>query len=150
MKHTIKLFVVLTVVSLLGLMLAGVASAEVVQGQGWLHARGAGVVVLRMSGDVEITGHGVGAVYVYGAEDIYAAGQGRRTDLPGGGVIFRGYRGKITISGEEMMVRMAGGKIDFVAEGEGRALLRGQGHYETRHGSGDWSAEGTTVESAAE
>jgi hypothetical protein len=99
-----------------------------------------------MSGDVEINGHGIGAVYIYGADDVQAVGKGKRTDRPGGGVIFRGYRGTITASGEKMTVKIVGGKIDFTAEGEGTAYLRGRGTYETGHGSGDWSTSGSTLE----
>jgi hypothetical protein len=146
MKQNLKLFTVLSLVLLLSLTLVGVASADVVQGKGWLHAEGAGVAVLRMSGDIEINGHGIGVVYIYGADEIEATGRGDRHDRPGGGVFFRGYRGTITANGEEMIVKMIGGKIDFTAQGEGTVFLRGRGHYETGHASGDWAADGSTLE----
>ena len=150
MKGYLKLLVVLTLVSLLSVIFVGAASADVIQGKGWLHARGAGVAMLKMSGNIEITGHGVGLVYIYGADEIYATGDGQRVDRPGGGVVFRGYRGTITATGRDIVVKMAGGKIDFKAEGKGKAYLRGRGHYETGHISADWDSAGTTIEVAEE
>jgi hypothetical protein len=65
-------------------------------------------------------------------------------------VILRGYSGTITATSEQMTIRMIGGKIDFTAEGEGTAYLRGRGSYETQHGSDEWSASGTTLSIVAE
>lgn len=146
MKKHVKLFTVLSLVFLLSLTLAGLASADTIRGKGWLHAKGSGVATLRMTGRIEIEGHGVGVVYIYGAESIEAHGAGQRTNLRGGGVVFRGYEGTIKASGERMTVRMVGKKIEFTAHGKGVAHLRGRGIYETRGFSGDWAADGLTVE----
>jgi hypothetical protein len=145
MKRYTKLFTVVSLVLLLSLTAVGVASADIIQGKGRLHAEGAGVAILRMTGHVEITGHGIGAVYIYGAEEIKATGNGDRIDRPGGGVVFRGYRGTINVTGDRMVVKMIGGKIDFNAYGKGTAFLRGRGYYETAHFSGDWTADGVTL-----
>ena len=145
MKRSTKLFTILGLILLLSMLVAGAASADVIQGKGWLHAEGAGVAVLRMSGQVEINGHGVGAVYIYGAEKIAADGSGRRTNLAGGGVIFRGYEGAIHITGERMLIQLIGDQIEFTARGLGTAFLRGRGYYETRHFSGDWAPDGITL-----
>ena len=40
--------------------------------------------ILRLSGQIEIKSHGVGLVYIYGAENIQAEGNGRRENLSGG------------------------------------------------------------------
>ena len=146
MERSTKLFTILGLVLLLSLTLVGAASADVIRGKGWLHAEGAGVAVLRMTGEVEINGHGVGAVYIYGAEKIEAEGIGRRTNLAGGGVIFRGYEGTIHVRGERMVIQMIGGQIEFTAYGKGTAFLRGRGYYETRHFSGDWAPDGMRLE----
>ncbi|MFN8454078.1 MAG: hypothetical protein U0401_05275 [Anaerolineae bacterium] len=118
MKGYTKIFIILSLVLLLSLALTGLASAETIRGKGWLHAEGSGAATLRMSGQVEINGHGVGAVYIYGAESIQAQGDGRRTDLSGGGVLFRGYEGTIIVIGENMRVKMIGAKIDFTTARE--------------------------------
>lgn len=146
MKRYLKLLAVFSLVFLLTLTLVGVASADVIRGKGWLHAEGGGVAILRMTGHVEIKGHGVGAVYIYGAEKIEAQGNGKRNNLSGGGVVFRGYSGTIKVSGERMTVKMIGAKIDFTAHGWGTAYLRGHGHYETGGFSGDWTPEGLNLE----
>jgi hypothetical protein len=145
-----KSFTVLSLVLLLSLALTGLASAETIRGKGWLHATGSGQAILRMSGQVEINSHGVGAVYIYGAEDIQAQGNGRRTNLAGGEVIFRGYEGLITVIGEPMRVKLVGAQIDFTAHGQGVAHLRGRGHYETANSSGDWNNRGMEIEVVAD
>jgi hypothetical protein len=146
MKRFTKFFSVLGLVLLLSLGITGLASADVLRGKGWLHAEGAGLAKLLMTGHVEINGHGVGAVYIYGAEHIEAEGSGNRTNLAGGGVVFRGYEGTIKVTGEKMVVKMAGAEIDFTAHGKGTAILRGRGHYETKHFAGDWAPDGLTME----
>jgi len=147
MKRYVKLLGVLSLVMLMGMVVTGVASADVLRGKGWLHAKGSGMAVLKMTGHVEIVSHGSGAVYIYGAEKIEASGQGIRNDLPGGGVIFRGHQGTIEVTGERMLVRMIGKKIEFTARGKGKAVLRGEGYYETGGGgTGDWEPDGLTVE----
>jgi hypothetical protein len=146
MKRTFKFWSGFALVLLLTLTFTGLASAETLRGKGWLHAEGSGAATLRMSGKVEINGHGVGVVYIYGAEEIRADGQGRRTNLAGGGVVFRGYEGTIQVAGKHMTVKMVGAKIDFTARGKGVAHLRGRGHYETANLAGDWNERGLEIE----
>lgn len=151
MKRYSKLLAILGLVLLLSLTVAGAASADVLRGEGWLYARGSGIASLQMSGTVEVVGHGVGMVYIRGAEQIEASGQGRRVDRAGGVVVFYGHEGTIHIEGEQMVVRMVGKKIEFTAEGKGRAWLRGAGTYETGSGyTGDWAPDGQNVEMAGE
>jgi hypothetical protein len=147
MKRYFKLAAVFSLVMLLTMALAGVASAEVIRGKGWLHAEGSGFAKLQMAGQVEVNGHGVGAVYIYGAEVIHAEGNGKRSDLRGGGVVFRGFEGTIHVMGQRMVVKMLGEKIEFTAHGKGRAVLRGHGTYQTGGGgSGDWQPDGLDIE----
>jgi hypothetical protein len=90
-------------------------------------------------------------VYIREAEQIEASGQGQRVDRAGGVVVFYGHEGTIHIEGENMVVRMIGKKIEFTAEGKGKAWLRGRGTYETGNGStGDWAPDGLNVELAGE
>ncbi len=145
MKRYWKLLTVFSLVLMLSLTLTGLASADIIRGKGTLYAKGSGVATLCMSGHVEITSHGSGTVYIYGAETIQAEGDGRRTNLRRG-VIFRGYEGTISITGKRMIVKMIGREIEFEAKGKGTAILSGRGHYETQDFSGDWSVDGLTVE----
>jgi hypothetical protein len=102
---------------------------------------------LHITGKVDIVGHGVGMVYIRGAEKIEASGHGNRVNRADGVVVFYGYEGEIHVAGENMVVRMVGQKIEFTAEGKGKAWLRGRGTYETGHGStGDWTPNGLKVE----
>ncbi|MEW5958329.1 MAG: hypothetical protein AB1801_11425 [Chloroflexota bacterium] len=147
MKRYVKLFAVIGLVLILSLTIVGMASADVVKGKGWLSARGSGLAHLYMTGRVDIVGHGVGTVYVRGAEEIEASGHGRRLNRADGVVVFYGYEGEIHLAGERMVVKMAGKEIEFTAAGKGTAWLRGYGSYETGHGaSGDWAPNGLTVE----
>ena len=145
MKHYRKSFTMLALFLLLSLAFTGLASADVLHGKGWLRAKGSGVATLHMTGHVEINGHGVGVVYIHGAEKIVASGHGKRLDY-GRTTVFHGYQGTINVTGERMVVKMVGGKIDFFARGKGTAILRGRGMYETGGGSGDWTPDGLTLE----
>jgi hypothetical protein len=145
MKRKWKLLTVFSLVLMLGLAVTGLASADVIRGKGTLNAEGSGAATLRMSGQVEITSHGSGVVYIYGAEKIRAEGNGKRTDR-GRLFILRGHEGKISITGERMVVRIVGQEIEFDARGKGTAILRGRGTYETGNGrTGDWEPNGLTV-----
>ena len=145
MKRSWKLLAVFSLVLMLSMALTGLASADVIHGKGWLHAEGSGVATLRMNGHVEIVSHGQGIVYIVGAEEIHAEGNGKRTDLRRG-VVFRGYEGTITVTGKRMLVKMIGKNIEFTARGKGIAILKGHGTYETGDGhTGDWGANGLTV-----
>ena len=146
MKRYGKLLGIIGLLSILSLTVTGLASADVIRGVGWLHAEGSGTAVLKMSGQVEIVSHGSGVVYIRGAELIQAEGNGKRTDLPNGGAIFRGFEGKITATGERMYVRIVGRQIEFTARGKGTAILRGHGHYETGSGNGDWQPNGLSIQ----
>lgn len=146
MKRSLKLFSIFSLFVVLSLTLTGLASAETIRGKGWLSAKGSGTATLRMSGQVDIIGNGVGAVYIYGAEEINAAGQGKRADLNGGDVVFKGYSGTITVTGEKMVVKMVGTKIEFKATGVGSVHLRGRGYYETENLRGDWNNRGLDIE----
>jgi len=140
-----KIIVVFSVVAVLSMALVSVASADTVTGRGWLKAVGAGTATLWMSGDVTITGHGVGVIYIKNAAQIRAEGIGKRSDLPNGGVLLRGYRGKVFISGDNMGIQIVGGKIEFTAVGAGTAALKGRGQYWTHKGRGLWNVNGIDV-----
>lgn len=147
MKRYGKLLSIFGLVFLLSLAFTGLASADVIRGKGWLHAEGSGMAVLKMTGYVEIAGQGSGVVYIRGAESIHAEGDGKRSDLPNGAVIFRGYEGTIKVTGEKMFIRIVGQNIEFTARGKGSAILRGNGHYETGGGgAGDWAPDGLSLE----
>jgi hypothetical protein len=147
MKRSLKLFTIFSLLVVFSLTLTGLASAETLRGKGWLFAKGKGEATLRMSGQIEIKGHGVGVVYIYGAEEIQAEGKGKRTNLDGGGVVFRGYKGTIKVVGEGMTIKMVGAKIEFTAHGKGVAYLRGRGIFRTGDGHvGDWNNRGLEIE----
>lgn len=145
MKRSTKLSLISSLMLLFSLLFTGLASADVLRGEGWLHAEGNGFAKLTMSGQVDIESQAVGVVYIYGAEEIKAEGQGRRVDRPNGGVIFYGFDGKIQITGQRMVIKMIGRRINFTAEGKGQAVLHGKGTYETKNRSGDWQPDGLTV-----
>ncbi len=140
-----KVLLMAVAMMILVMAFASVASADTVSGHGWIKAQGAGTALLKMNGEVDIEGHGLGAIYIRDAEVVRADGNGTRTDLPNGDVILRGYRGHVHIVGKQMGVRMVGGKIDFEAWGVGRVLLRGRGSYETQNGFGTWQAGGVEL-----
>jgi len=146
MQRFRKLFMAVSLVLLLSMALTGLASADVIRGKGWLHAEGSGVAILKMSGQIEIVSHGTGAVYIYGAETIHAEGDGKRSNLRGGGVVFRGYEGVIKATGARMRVKIIGKEIEFTARGKGTIFLRGRGHYESEGLAGDWVNSGLNVE----
>lgn len=151
MSFSRKFFTMVALTLVLLMTFTGLTSADVLQGKGWLHAEGNGLVNLHLTGEADIEGHGTGMVYIRGAEEIRANGSGRRIDHPGNIVVFYGYEGEIHATGEKMLIRMVGQKIEFTAEGKGRARLHGRGWYETGNGStGDWAPDGLDIEMTEE
>ncbi len=141
-----KIILVLSVVAMLTMAFASVASADTVIGRGWLKAIGAGRATLRMTGEVDITGHGGGIIYIKGAEIVTAEGRGKRSDLPNGDVVLRGYYGSVRVVGKHMSVQIVGGKIDFSATGAGVVTLKGRGKYWTHAGTGgNWQVDGVDL-----
>jgi len=138
-------FLVLAALLLLGLALATAAYAKEIEGTGTLWAKGAGVAVVRGDGEVTIEGCGAAVVIVTGAETLAAQGHGRRFERPRG-TIFFGWSGQIYARGEEMAVRMLGGKIEFTTEGTGTAFLHGRGVYIIDGHPGRWSLKGVRLE----
>jgi len=143
MKKKVLLIVVLSLVALLSFTAA--VSADTERGTGSIHAEGVGVAIVHGDGEVEINVHGLGVVQVKNADRLEAHGRGYRRDLPGGRVVFVGWRGEIHAAGTNLTVRMCGGRIEFTAEGTGWVFLRGRGTYEINGESFDWSAEGARV-----
>jgi len=138
--------VLITVFSLIALFsLAGPASAWTICGEGSITARGVGVAIVRGDAEVEIVARGRGVVHVEGATRPEARGEGARVDLPGGGAIFSGWRGRIHAAGRELTVWMCGGVIEFTAQGEGWVYLRGRGSYEIDGDAADWAGDGARM-----
>lgn len=133
----------LVALTLGGVAVAPAAAAEAT-GSGTLTAKGVGTARIEGSGSVVIAG-GAGTVWVNGADTITTEGKGRRTTLADGTVRLTGYSGRITIAGEELVVRVAGGAIELTATGTGSVVLAGKGTYSAGGKSGAWAKNGVTV-----
>ena len=130
----------------LTLPLTSAASADEFSGTGTIWAQGAGLALLRGSGEVEIQGHGVGIVWVKDAETLEASGEGHRWEIEEtGATVFCGWSGTIYASGHNVTVWMAGGLIEFTASGTGRVYLQGHGSYEINGHQGIWSPMGEVL-----
>ncbi|HHJ07240.1 MAG TPA: hypothetical protein ENK24_07045 [Anaerolineae bacterium] len=140
-----KIWLIVGLVAVLSFGVVGAASADTVSGRGWLKALGYGVAKLDMTGDVNITGHGAGVITIQGAKTIRVEGKGIRSENSDGVVVLRGVKGRVFIRGKNMTVKMAGGKIDFIARGSGAAFLSGHGSYKTRHYQGIWTEDGVEL-----
>ncbi len=146
-----RLGVVLSLVLVLSLGITAVAFAQEppdarIGGRGWLWARGAGYAEIHGDGRVDIKGHGVGTVRVSGAERIRTWGWGRRQEMPDGSILFSGWRGRIHLVGQDLNVQMAGGRIEFTAQGRGWVFLQGSGVYRANGWQGSWTTEGVRIE----
>ncbi len=146
-----KLGVILSLVLVLSLGVTAVAFAQEapdarIGGRGRLWARGAGYAEVHGDGRVDVKGHGVGTVRVSGAERIRTWGQGRRQEMPDGSILFSGWRGRIHLAGQDLNVQMAGGQIEFTAQGRGWVFLQGSGVYRANGWQGRWTSEGVRIE----
>ena len=140
---------ILFVLSLLLVMSLGfvtVGEASDFSGTGKIWAKGVGYAEIHGDGTVDIRGHGRGIVLVKGADELRAQGNGRRWDLPNGTTLFTGWRGHIYTEGDELLVKMLGGLIEFTAEGTGTVFLRGRGVYRINGKPGLWSEAGVSLE----
>ena len=141
MKIKRMMFVLLALVAV-SLVFALTASAETVKGTGTITAQGSGMAIVHGDGEVVIHGHGGGSVYVKGADVLQAVGIGMRSDLPGGGVLFLGWRGTIRAAGDDLAVWMMGKSVEFTATGTGWVYLQGRGTYTINGEDGEWTARG--------
>jgi hypothetical protein len=103
---------------------AAAASATVEEG-GQLLARGAGYAKVHGSGAMDVSVYGASTIPVKGADVLRAEGRGRRWDLPGGGILFAGWRGSVHMTGKDLNVKMWDGILELNARGSGWALLKG-------------------------
>jgi hypothetical protein len=141
-----KVLVSVGLMLVLSLGFATAASAAEIEGCGRLWARGIGYAEVHGNGAVDISVRGTGTILVKGAEVLRAEGQGRRWDLPGGGTLFAGWRGKVHVAGKDLNVKMWGGILDLEARGTGWVFLKGRGQYRVHGHSGFWTQEGIRVE----
>lgn len=140
-----KLLFIFSLVAVLAMSLASTANAEILSGRGWLKAHGSGVAKLAMSGDVTIHVQEHSVIRIRGAEIVKADGRGQRINQPNGVVVLRGHRGVVKIIGHDMTIHIIGHKVEFLAQGQGTAHLKGRGHYQTRNNSGQWSSVGSDL-----
>jgi hypothetical protein len=142
-----KSVIVLAGLLVLTLLFTSTVSAEEISGTGTIWATGAGLAILRGTGEVDVQGHGVGIVWVKSAETLEASGEGYRWQIPEtGATVFLGWSGSIYASGHEMTVWMAGGLIEFTASGTGKVYLRGRGTYNLNGHEGAWNPMGELLQ----
>jgi len=116
-------------------------------GEGTLRAEGRGEIRAHGRGAVEYRLHGVGRLAVHHrlANRIEARGEGTRR-VDGRTVIFRGYRGTVSVVGPKIAAHFAGGPVKFHAKGHGRVTLKGKGKYWVNGaGPAPWKPGGVTV-----
>ncbi|MCD6401691.1 MAG: hypothetical protein J7L73_07155 [Anaerolineales bacterium] len=132
----------LFVVALVGLLFVfpSAAYADSGGGSGTLKAQGDGLAGVRGNGEITITGNGVLWFKDHaGDAQLAITGNGVRRVLPGGWVRYTGFSGELHVIGSGVTVALSGYDIDLTAEGTGRFVLCGNGHYQTGYSSGDWS-----------
>lgn len=123
---------------------AGAAFAAEEQGTGTLTAKGVGFVRVEGSGTLTIS-RGAGVIWVTGATDIQTSGRGRKTTMADGTIRLTGYTGAISITGEQVVVKIEGGAINLTASGAGSVLLKGKGSYTVGDTTGAWTKAGVKI-----
>jgi len=144
-KMTVGKFVgVLLVAVLAGVMFLApaVAYAESGGGNGVLEAQGDGLAGVRGNGEISIKGNGVLWIKDHaGDAEISVSGKGVRHEMANGWVRYSGFSGEVHVCGSNVTAALSGYDIDLTANGTGRFILRGNGHYHTGTDAGDWSSE---------
>lgn len=131
------------------------------RGAGVLHAHGDGTVTIRLvphdfdpPNQFNATGDGVLHIVDFaGDANITVNGEGERHsfDYQGyTGIVYRGFNGRVEVSGSSFAVRLRGTGITLDAQGAGWVRLVGEGEYQTSgiyggNNSGVWTEAGTTV-----
>lgn len=148
-----KLSLVMLVVVIASLSFAAIASADSVNGNGWLQAEGDGKAC--MTGDattLTVSGNGVLWYFDDGEVDTpVITGEGFRRELSNGWVRWEGFDGTFNLEeADQIIVCLHGENINLYVEGQGAVKLTGRGSYET--GSGDqptlrgrWSHRGKVI-----
>ena len=139
-----NLAIMAALVMVVALVLAAPADAKTVTGTGRIRAVGRGTIALRARGEAAYTLAGIGKLVVHHrlATKITAHGVGKR-DVIGNTVVFTGHKGTVTIEGQKLAARFAGGRVEFRARGRGRVTLHGKGKYWVDgQGPAGWQAGG--------
>ena len=84
--------------------------------------------MLEISGSVLVESIEEGNVYIMGAKSVRASGEGDWIDQ-GAWIFLLGWRGQLEVDGNECQIQLARNAINFVAQGKGRARIRGNGRY---------------------
>jgi len=148
-----KLSLVVLAVVIASLSFAAIASADLVNGNGWLQAEGDGKAC--MAGDATIltvSGDGVLWYFDDGEVDIPAVvGEGFRQEFGNGWVRWKGFDGTFSLEdADQITVCLRGENISLYVEGQGVVELTGHGSYETGSDdrptlNGRWSMFGRVV-----
>lgn len=123
-----KLFIVLVVVLLSGLLAASVAADEW-SGAGSIHCEGDGLALLIGDGEVTLAGERglLGFKDQAGDGQIVVDGRGRKRERPNGTTFWYGFEGTAQASGSRIIVGLRGGQITLDAEGQGYVRAAGEG-----------------------
>lgn len=123
-----KLFFAGIALALSGLLVVPVFAAERL-GSGSIHCEGDGVVYLRGSGQVRVTGQrGFVAFKDLGGDgEIEVEGAGFMWQMPGGATVWFGRNGTADMGGSRIVAGLKGTHIVFDAEGLGQVWARGEG-----------------------
>lgn len=108
-----------------------VSGEVVLEGAGWLYARGTGEAILNMGGGVRMYLDGDIKIEDH-AGDLQVWIDGVVASMTGADVELEGFQGRIRVRGSDFTLK-AEGAMEFVAHGHGVAKLEGSGVYRTRH-----------------
>jgi hypothetical protein len=137
--------IVSSIVLSLLLVVTAFAGDELFKGKGTISAQGNGLVKLKGTSDIEISGDGLLWIVDCSIDEnleVQVQGDGEKMQTPGFIWAYRGFNGTATISGGPMKVVLQGKDIDFTATGKGKLYLRGVGTYQRGDQINEWSELG--------
>lgn len=141
--QTTKIIATALALGILGTTMAADPQRVKLEGKGLLTANGRGVATLE--GDGKFVVEGAGQLMIIAGPNDKLETSGFGNERVEGNKHFYTGGGKVTVTGNNLTIRLDGKIKSIRALGRGSATLIGSGEYEVGRISGQWSSAGCTI-----
>ena len=114
---------------------------------GHMRAHGVGSAQFKGAGRLEFRLHGKGVLVIQdaAAHKVKLVGKGKVHTTSEGDLVVQGFKGKVIVTGKGISGGFGKGRIGLIADGKGKAKLKGKGGFKANGTPGKWGVPASTV-----